>query len=97
MKREDFIFTIGYDGDTAIVDGKAKKRYGKLNTGQLAEAGLFKAAFCSALFSGIEQEVQQVVEAYNKGEKASYSNEDDLKRLFGVYEIPQAITKVKLL
>ena len=97
MRREDFIFTIGYDGDTAIVDGKAKKRYGKLKTAELAEAGLFKAAFCSALFAGSDDEVQLVLEAYNRGEKTSYSDIDDLKRLFGVFEIPQVVTKVKVL
>ncbi len=97
MRREDFIFVIGYDGDTAIVDGKAKRRYGKLKTAQLAETGLFKAAFCSALFSGDEQEMQLVLDSYNQGEQTPYSRVDDLKRLFGVYEVPETITKVKVL
>lgn len=97
MRREDFIFVIGYDGDTAIIDGRAKRRYGKLKTAELAEAGFFKAAFCSALFSGDEQEMQLVLDAYNQGEETSYSGVDDLKRLFGVYEVPEAITKVKVL
>ncbi len=96
MRREDFMFTIGYDGDTAIVDGKARKRYGKLSTAELTDAGLFKPAFCSALFSGDESEIQFVVDAYNQGQSASYSNGDDLKRLFGVYEVPQDIVKVKV-
>lgn len=97
MRREDFMFTIGYDGDTAIVDGKARKRYRKLSTAELAEAGLFKPAFCSALFSGDESEIQLVIDAYNRGEGASYASRDDLKRLFGVYEVRQDITKVKAL
>jgi hypothetical protein len=97
MRQEDFVFTIGYDGDTAIVDGKAKRRYGKLGIADLLEAGLFKAAFCSALFSGEENQIALVVEAYNKAEDASYSTKDDLKRLFGVYEVPKYITKAKVL
>ena len=97
MRREEFLFIVGYDGDTAIVDGKAKKRYGKLKTEELLEAGFFKAAFCSALYSGEKQEIQLVVDAYNSGEEASYSTEDDLKRLFGVYEVRRDITKVKVL
>ncbi|MBN1685645.1 MAG: hypothetical protein JW852_03275 [Spirochaetales bacterium] len=97
MRREDYIFTVGYDGDTAIVDGKAKRRYGKLKTAELLEAGLFKPAFCSALFSGDKQEIALVIEAYNRGENTAYSSEDDLKRLFGVYEMPGDITKIKVL
>jgi len=97
MRREDFIFTIGYDGDTAIIDGKAKRRYGKLTTAQLAEAGLFKPAFCSALFAGNEHEMQLVLEAYNKGEETPYAKVADLKRLFGVFDVPETITKVKVL
>jgi hypothetical protein len=97
MRREDFMFTIGYDGDTAIVDGKARRRYGKLSTSELVEAGLFKPAFCAALFSGDESEMKAVIEAYNRGEKTTYSSEDDLKRLFGVYAVREDITKVKAL
>ena len=97
MRREDFIFTIGYDGDAAIVDGKARKRYGKLTTAQLIDAGLYKPAFCSALYSGDQNEIRQVIDAYNSGESASYSTEDDLKRMFGVYEVRQDIIKIKVL
>lgn len=97
MKRQDFVFTIGYDGDTAIVDKKARKRYGKLGTPQLVEAGLFRAAFCSALLSGDESEMKLVLEGYNRGEGTSYADSVDLKRLFGVYEVRSDIQKVKAL
>ena len=97
MRREDFMFTIGYDGDTAIIDGKARKRYAKLTTKELADAGLFKPAFCSALFSGDKSELSLVLETYNRGEGSAYATVDDLKRLFGVYEVRQDITKVKAL
>ena len=97
MKREDFVFSVGYDGDTAIVDVKAKKRYGKLTTAQLAAEGLYKAAFCSALYSGNQEEIKMVVDAYNAGEGTSYRSSDGLERLFGVYEVPSDIQKVKTL
>jgi hypothetical protein len=97
MRREDFMFTIGYDGDTAIIDGKARKQFGKLSTAELVEAGLFKPAFCSALFSGNESEIKLVIDAYNRDEGASYATGGELKRLFGVYEVRQDITKVKAL
>lgn len=91
------MFTVGYDGDTAIIDGKARKRYAKLTTKELVEAGLFKPAFCSALYSGDESEIKLVIDAYNRGEGGAYATADDLKRLFGVYEIRNDITKVKAL
>jgi len=46
MKREDFLFTIGYQGDTALVDGSAKRQYGGLSTRELAAKGLLKPAMC---------------------------------------------------
>ena len=97
MKREDFVFSVGYDGDTAIVDSKARKRHGKLTTEQLAAEGLYKAAFCSALYSGNQEEIRSVIDAYNAGEGTTYSTADDLKRMFGVYEVPSDIQKVKTL
>ena len=50
LSREDFVFTIGYDGASAIVDGRAKRQYGKLTTMELAEEGLYRAAFASAFY-----------------------------------------------
>jgi hypothetical protein len=58
MKREEFIFTIGFQGNIAIIDGKAKNKYGSYTTRQLAEAGLFKPAFCSALYSQDPEEME---------------------------------------
>jgi hypothetical protein len=97
MKREDFMFTIGYQGDTALVDGKAKKDYGKLGIEQLLEKGLYRAAFCAALFEGDEERMQQVVESYNHASGASLSSPQDMKRMLGVFQIPQNISKVKVL
>jgi hypothetical protein len=97
MKREDFVFTVGYDGDTAIIDRKARKRYAKYSTAQLAEASLYRAAFCSAVFSGDNKELQMVLEAYNQGEGTAYTGPDDLKRLFGVYQVRTDIQKTKAL
>lgn len=33
MTREDFIFTIGFDGDGPVVDKLNAKKFGKLGTG----------------------------------------------------------------
>jgi hypothetical protein len=87
LSREDFVFTIGYDGPTAVVDGQARRRYGGLSTGELARRGLFRAAWSSALYSGDPQEQAAVVEAYNRFSGASFDAAASLDRLFGVFPV----------
>ncbi len=84
MKREDFVFTVGFDGATAVVDGAAKRRYARASVGQLLEAGLYRPAACAALWDGDEAAVAQVVEAVNKASGGTLQKGDDLVRLFGV-------------
>jgi hypothetical protein len=83
LSREDFIFTIGYDGPIAVVDKQAKKKFGKLSTKELAEMGLFRPAYSSAVYSRNKEEIELVVEAYNRlgGNSADVSS---MERLFGV-------------
>ena len=97
MKREEFVFTIGYQGQSAIVDGQAMKKYKSLSTRDLAEKGLFKEAFCSALFSGRKEETQIVLKQYNKVSGTAILSEEELMRLFGVFGIPEGITKSNVL
>ena len=85
ISREDFAFTIGYDGDRAVVDGKAKRQYGKLSTMELAEEGLYRAAFSSALYSGDAAEMKQFMDFFNLKAGTSFTKEEELQRLFGVH------------
>jgi hypothetical protein len=93
LPRADFIFTIGYDGPAAVIDKQAKKRYGLLSTRELAEKGLFRAAYSSAVFSKDPAELEIVVEVYNRitGITASKSGPitaaSPLDRLFGVFPV----------
>ena len=102
LSREDFVFTIGYDGPAAVVDNQAKRKYGKFSTRELAEKGLFRAAYSSALFSKDLQELKFVSEAYKKlgahspvglsktdVPEADLSDADvtALNRLFGVFPV----------
>jgi hypothetical protein len=89
LSREDFVFTIGYDGPAAVVDKQAQRKYGKLSTRDLAEKGLFRAAYSSAVYSKDPQELRFVAEAYKRlvpGSPAEVSEADllALDRLFGV-------------
>lgn len=93
MKKQDFMFTIGYQGDSAIIDAQARKKFAKLSLQELNEKGLYKPAFCAALFDGDENGMQTVLQAYNEGLGTDYSDIDNLKRLFGVFGVPENIVK----
>lgn len=88
LSREDFIFTIGYDGDASIVDGRAKRQYGRLSTMELAEEGLYRAAFASALydlkFKNDGSPVKSFITFFNSKAGTSYETAEQLQRLFGV-------------
>jgi len=87
LTRAEFIFTIGYDGPAAVIDGHAKRRFGSLSTRQLAEKGLFRAAYSSAIWSKDPEEVAAVVEIYNKASGSSFTVDSPLNRLFGVFPV----------
>lgn len=93
ISREDFIFTIGYDGERAIVDGKARKQYGKLGTMELAEEGLYRAAFSSALYSKDEAEMKAFLEFFNAKAGTHFGTAEEARRLFGVnqYDISRTL------
>jgi hypothetical protein len=89
LSREEFVFTIGYDGPAAMVDGQAKRRYSSLSTKELAEKGLFRAAYSSAVWSKDPKELEVLAEIYNKTTGNSVQKEA-LQRLFGVYPVDVA-------
>lgn len=94
MRRNDFVFCIGFEGSTAIIDGKMLRRHGSQSTLQLAEAGLFKQAVCSAVFSDNPQELEEVLAVYNQRTEAPVRSADELKRIFGVSGVPEGVKKV---
>jgi len=87
LTRDEFIFTIGYDGPAAVVDGQAKRRYSGLSTRELAEKGLFRAAYSSAIWSKEKKEIETLVEIYNRISGSSLTPASPLDRLFGVFPI----------
>ena len=86
LSREDFIFTIGYDGPAAVIDSQAKKRYGALSTRELVEKGLFRAAYASAVYSKTPEEKSLVADAYSRLTGSSIET-SSLDRLFGVFPV----------
>lgn len=86
ISREDFIFTIGFEGASAIVDGRAKSKYSKLDSIALAKAGQFRAAFASTLYSKSKEDFEAFAAYYNSIANSNYSTKEDFMRLFGVKE-----------
>lgn len=97
MKRNDFVFCIGYQGDTAIVDRALEAKYGRLNTRQLFEKKLFKAALASAMWEDNQSDLEFLVQEYNKISSVQVKNIDGLKRAFGVNEVYKDIQKTNYL
>ena len=102
ISRRDFVFTIGYEGNVAVVDGAMKKRYGSLSTEQLAEKQLFKQAICSAVYEELAgkpagEALQRVLEIYNRNADRKIAGIEALKRTFGVQEVPEGIAKVTVI
>jgi hypothetical protein len=94
MRREDFIFCIGFEGSTAIIDGRMLRRHGSRSTRQLAEAGMFKQAVCSAVFNGFPGELDEVLSLYNARTQGPIASVEELKRTFGVTGVPEGVKKV---
>jgi hypothetical protein len=98
LNREDFIFTIGYDGPNAVVDSQARKNYGGLSTRELAARGLFRAAYASVVHArasgkpeagegGWKTDLEELVGAYNSVSGSRLTADSALDRLFGVFPV----------
>ena len=87
------MFTVGFEGDTAIVDAKAKRKYGKMTTQELAQEGQYKAALCSALYSADEQEMAELLTYLSQHTALPADSAESLKRLFGVFGVREDIKK----
>ena len=96
MRREDFIFCIGFEGSTAIVDGRLQRRCRAWTASRLAEEGLFKQALCAAIHDGKPEELEAVVSLYNARTANKVGSIEELKRIFGTFGIPEGVKKVSI-
>ena len=94
LRRDDFVWCVGYQGDAAVVDTRAKKTYGKLSSKQLLEKGLFRPACSAAIYDNSDADMQQVIDAYNAATGAKLSSAEEMKRLLGISAVPDDISTV---
>ncbi len=97
MKLADFMFTVGYNGAEAIVNKQTEQEGANLSVKELVDKGFFKPALCQALKNDDKGGVQYLIEAYNKISGSTYHTEIQMMRLFGVYSVPDKVSKVKRL
>lgn len=91
MKRDEFIFTIGYQDDAAIADGPAMRKHARKSARELLDLGLFRPAYCAALFDG---ELGGFRELFVERTGVVLESDDALARLFGVFGVPESVAKV---
>lgn len=94
MKREEFVFTVGYEGNVAIVDGASARKLGNLSSRELAERGQYRHAFRAAIFDG-SKSIEDLRVYFRDHTSIGDKTAAELKRLFGVFEVRDDVTKVQ--
>ena len=95
MKREQYCFTIGYNGGDAIVDKQAMARHGKKSSRELADLGLYKSALAAALFDKDPEGQKYVLERYNEASGAGLADADGLVKVLGIIPSWDEISTVR--
>ncbi len=97
MTKQEFVWTVGFNGNTAIINRQMKERNKDLSPKNLLEQGLVRPAVCSALWDS-QTNVGALDEfAKQFSQKTAIEiDADGLKRLVGVYTIPQNIRTLAL-
>lgn len=88
------MFSVGFEGNSALVDASAKRANGRLAPRELAGKGLFKAAVFGAYYDEDERELEEVLAVYNSKGEVRLNSVDALKRTFGVLESFDDINRV---
>jgi hypothetical protein len=97
MTRNAFVFCIGYNGGTAIVDRKLEAQYGKLSTRELFSQGLYKPAVASAIFAKSTDDLEWLRQQYSEVTGRELRDVEALKRTVGVGEVYATIQRTTYL
>ena len=94
LRRDDFVWCVGYQGNAAVVDSRGKRAYGKLSAQQLLEKGMFRPACSAAIYDQSDEDMQRVISAYNELTGAGIASSEEMKRLLGISAVPEEINSV---
>jgi hypothetical protein len=95
MKREQYCFTIGYNGGDAIVDKQAMFKYGKKTSRDLADLGLYKSALSAALFDEDREGQLYVLQKFNENSGAGLADTGNLVKVLGIIPSWNDISRVR--
>jgi len=91
MTKSDFVWSVGFQGNTAIVNKAQRGRFHNLSFENLVEKGYLRAAFCSAIWdaekTGKTDAPERCAELLAKKSGRPLTLEQ-AKRLVGVYVVP---------
>lgn len=97
MRRNDFVFCVGYSGGTAIVDKRLEASHGRLGTKELFSQGLYKCSLASAVYKKSQEELDWFRQEYESLSGRSFRDLDEVKKAFGVSEVFQGIVRTSYL
>jgi hypothetical protein len=97
MTRNAFVFCVGYNGGTAIVDRKLEAQYGRLGTRELFAEGLYKPAVASAIFAKNTKDLEWIRQEYSRITEKDLRDVEALKRTVGVGEVYATIQRTSYL
>lgn len=97
MTRNAFVFCIGYNGGSAIVDRKLEAQYGRMNTRQLYAQGLYKPAVASAIYAKNDEDLEWIRKEYSVITGRDIRDIDTLKRTVGVSDVYPTIVRTSYL
>ena len=97
MTRNAFVFCIGYNGGTAVVDRKLEAQYGRLGTRELFTQSLYKPAVASAIYAKNTDDLEWIRQEYSRITGRELRDIDALKRTVGVGEVYDTIQRTSFL
>jgi len=97
MTRNAFVFCIGYNGGTAIIDRKLEAQFGRMGTRELFAEGLYKPAVASAIFAKNTDDLEWLRLEYGRLTDQDLRDVDSLKRTVGVGEVYETIQRTSFL
>lgn len=96
-KRNDFIFSIAFNKETIVINKRLKGKYANKPFSILLEKGLFRQALAAAVFDRNEEQMQAVVKEYGRLIKNTSLTIGDVKKIFGIHDVPSTVKAVQLI
>ena len=93
MTRNAFIFCIGYQGGTAIVDKKLEARYRRKSCRELFAEGLYKPALAAAVYDKNQDDLEWIRTRYSTLSGREYRDVDAIIRALGVADVRDSIQR----